>query len=153
MPTIDQLASSDALAPEDALPFFSDANNAARKVTLPVLASYLQALNKGEPDQTVYALTVDGASFSVTIEPATPGANVWAQLTPSGAFAAATITLPAEEVRGDGQEVLVSCTQAVTALTLDGNGAAVIGAPTTLAANGYFRMRFDQVGSAWFRVG
>lgn len=153
MPTIDQLASSDALEPEDTLPFYSKANSDARKVTLPVLAGYLQALNEGEPDQTVYALAVDGSTFTTTIEPAVAGGNVWALLTPSAPFTAGTITLPGIESRGDGQEVLVSCTQAVAALTVDGNGATVNGAPAALVANGFFRMRFDLVALAWFRVG
>lgn len=153
MPTIDQLASTNTLAPEDELPLYSKANQDARKVALPVLAGYLKALLDGQPDQTVYALAVAGSTFTTTIEPSAAGANVWAQLTLSGAFTAGTITMPGIATRGDGQEVLVTCTQAVTALTVAGNGAAVNGAPAALAANGYFRMRFDLVALAWFRVG
>jgi hypothetical protein len=47
----------------------------------------------------------------------------------------------------------VNTTQAVTALTVAGNGATVNGAPTTLAANGFFRIRFDAVLDVWYRVG
>jgi hypothetical protein len=53
----------------------------------------------------------------------------------------------------DRQELLVNCTQAVTTLAVSGNGATVTGAPTTLAANAFFRLRFDQASSVWYRVG
>jgi hypothetical protein len=53
----------------------------------------------------------------------------------------------------DGQQLLVSCTQAVTTLTVAGNGSTVNGAPATLAANAFFRLRFDGVFKAWYRVG
>jgi len=49
--------------------------------------------------------------------------------------------------------VLVNCTQAVTTLTINGNGATVTGAPTTLAANAFFRLRFEAVAGVWYRVG
>lgn len=153
MPTIDQLSSTAALAPEDVIPFFSDAAKDARKVTMPVLANYLKATLDGEPDETVYALAVVGSTFTTTIEPLTAGGNVHALLTPSAAFTAGTITLPGSDTRGDGQEVLVTCTKAITALTVAGNGAAVNGAPTTLAANGWFRMKFDLASITWYRVG
>lgn len=153
MPTIDQLASADELGPDDTFPFHSKANGDARKVAPTVLAAYLKSLLDGEPDQTVYALTVNGSTFATVIEPATVGGNVYAQLTLSGAFAAGTVTLPSIDTRGDGQEVLVTCTHAVAALTVPGNGAAVNGAPAALAANGFFRMRFDLVAGAWFRIG
>ena len=48
---------------------------------------------------------------------------------------------------------MVSCTQAVTTLTVSGNGSTVNGAPTTLAANGFFRLRYDGVFKAFYRVG
>jgi hypothetical protein len=53
----------------------------------------------------------------------------------------------------DKQEILVNCTQAITTLTVNGNGATVTGAPTTLSANGFFRLRFDGLANVWYRVG
>ena len=43
----------------------------------------------------------------------------------------------------DKQEALVNTTQAVTTLTIGANGATVIGAPTTLATNGFFKLTYD----------
>ena len=81
-------------------------------------------------------------------------ASIWLILTPTGTLATGTITLPAVANAVDRQEVLVNCTQIVTSLTVGGNGAtAVTGAPTTLAANAYFRMRYDAATLTWYRVG
>ena len=44
-------------------------------------------------------------------------------------------------------------TQAVTTLTVSGNGATVNGAPAALTANGFFRLRFDGVLGGWYRLG
>ena len=85
--------------------------------------------------------------FSVTVDQA----DTWLILTPVAGYAAGTIIMPA--TRSNGQVVQVNCTQAVTTLTVDGNGTTITGAPATIAANGFFKMQFDAVLSAWFRVG
>lgn len=74
-------------------------------------------------------------------------------LTPVAGYAAGTITLPLSSNLVDKQEILVICTQAVTTLTVAGNGASVVGEPSTLAANDYFRLRYDLPGNTWYRVG
>jgi hypothetical protein len=54
----------------------------------------------------------------------------------------------------DKQEVLVNCTQQVTALTVNGNGAvAVTGEPASLGADDYFRLKYDAIMRTWYRVG
>jgi hypothetical protein len=50
----------------------------------------------------------------------------------------------------DGQRIVVNCTQAVT--TLSYTGGTVNGAPTTIAANGFFTLEFDGVLGVWYRV-
>jgi hypothetical protein len=60
--------------------------------------------------------------------------------------------LPASTTAADKQTINVNCTQSVTTLTINGNGATVTGAPTTLAANAFFTLRFDAVTSTWYRV-
>jgi hypothetical protein len=75
-------------------------------------------------------------------------------LTPGGAYAAGTINLPPMAGAADGQRVLITCTQVVTILTLGLNGAtAILGGPTTLAANAFFTLRYDAVAKSWYRVG
>lgn len=80
--------------------------------------------------------------------------NIHLILTPTAGFAAGTLVLPGVAVAVDKQEVLVNTTQAVTTLTANGNGAvAVTGAPTTLAANAFFRLKYDAITQTWYRVG
>ena len=75
-------------------------------------------------------------------------------LTPLAGYATGTIVLPAVGNIVDKQEVIVNTTQAVTTLTVDGNGAvAVTGEPSGLAANDFFRLKYDLTVQTWYRVG
>jgi len=153
MPTIDQLSQASSISGADELALFSKRNGDTRKVTGEQLADYVLAAIDGEPDETIYSLTTDGNSFTVVVLPATPGGNAWALITLSVPAPAGTIILPGVDDRAHGQEVLVTCTQAVAVLTVNGSGAALAGAPGSLAANGYFRLRFDSISSTWYRIG
>lgn len=131
------------------IPFYDAANGQDRRASVTELSTLLQAQAVGAL-QTQYSAP-NATGFSVTISPTVTGGSVWLLLTPTAGFAAGTIVMPASPV--DGQEVLVSCTQAVTTLTVNGNGHTVNGAPTTLAANAFFKLRYDGVFGAFYRVG
>lgn len=75
-------------------------------------------------------------------------------LTPTTGFAAGTLVLPSSTSAVDRQEILINSTQQVTTLTIDGNGAiAVTGEPGTIAADGFFRLKYDLPTQTWYRVG
>lgn len=149
MTTINQLSSTDTLNASDLLPIFSTANGDARKASITVLAAFIQTLlAKPGSLQTQYA-SPNATGFTVAIAPAVEGASMFLLLTPVAGYAAGTISLPSAP--SDGQEVLVTCTQAVTALTV--NGGTINGAPAALTANGFFRLRYDGVNKSWYRVG
>ncbi len=93
------------------------------------------------------------ASTGFTVPITDSSASAWLVLTPSGTLAAGTITLPAVANCVESQEVLVSSSQIVTALTINTNGANIIGAPTTIVVGGFFRLRFEPVLKTWYRVG
>ena len=132
--------------------FYDATNGADRRCSVPALAAVLQT-ELDEPGELVTQYSAPAATgFSVTVAPATDGASMWLLLTPAAGYAAGTITLPEQAACVDGQEVLVSCTQSVAALTVAGNGSTVNGAPAALTANGFFRLRFDGVFRAWYRV-
>jgi hypothetical protein len=159
MPEINQLTAVDSLAAGDSFPIFDTSNGDARKVSASALLAYMQA-NLTFPDvtgvpqfDTQYAAP-SSSGFSVTITPVTAGNNVHLILTPTAGYAAGTIILPAVAGVVDKQEVLVNCTQQVTALTINGNGAvAVTGEPTSLGADDFFRLKYDAVLQTWYRVG
>lgn len=147
LPTVSDLSGSDLLA------IFSASVGTDSAATLALLLSWLQdQITTSSALETQFS-SPNATGFSVTVAPTATGGNVHLLLTPLAGYAAGTVTLPALASCADGQEVVVSSTQAVTTLTVAGNGATVNGAPTTLAANAFFRLRFVQVNSSWYCIG
>lgn len=101
--------------------------------------------------KTIQYFAPSATGWSVPIE--SESTNVWLIVTPTAGFATGTITLPAVINVVEGQEILVNCTQSVGALTINGNGANVIGAPSALSANGFFLLKFEPILKNWYRVG
>lgn len=130
---------------------WSTANGDTRKVSLTTLAAFLSTLGSTSGGQVTQYSAPAATGFVATIE--NSSASAYLILTPTGTFAAGAILLPALASCTDGQTVTVTCTQIVTALTVSGNGATVNGAPTTLAANGFFTLKFDGVLNVWYRIG
>lgn len=153
MSSIDKLSKVTTLSAGDLVALFSGSVGNDVAATLATLLAWLQTqLTSSGLFSTQYSAPA-ATGFSVTVVPTTSGGSVFLLLTPAAGYAAGTVTLPAQAACVDGQEVLCSCTQAVTTLTVAGNGSTVNGAPTTLAANGFFRLRFDGVFKAWYRAG
>lgn len=157
MTTINKLTRTDEVGAGDLVPVYIQNQGDARAAAMSVILDYIQAnitfptdVNPGE-FVTQYA-SPSATAFNI---PVTPGAdNIWLILTPTAGFATGTITLPPVAGVVDKQEVLVNCTQQVTALTVNGNGAiAVTGEPTSLGADGFFKLRYDFFSSSWYRVG
>jgi hypothetical protein len=154
MPEINQLSAVSALAAGDQLPVYSSAHGDARKASLTTLLAYLQAnldFTVGAPFITQYSAP-SATGFSVAIEDGP--SNIHLILTPVAGYADGTIVLPSVGNAVDGQMILVNCTQAVTTLVVDGNGAtAVTGEPAALTANAFFTLKYDAPTSSWYRVG
>lgn len=141
------------IAVADSIPFGSSANGADRRTSVTQLVALIQALLTADNDPSTQYASPNATGFNVQIAPPADGGSVWLLLTPLAGYAAGTITLPAQALCVDGQELIVNSTQAVTTLTVAGNGSSVNGAPATLAANAFFRLRFDGVSKNWYRVG
>ena len=149
MASIDRLNQGD-IAAADSIPFGSATQGADRRTSVSQLAAVLQSLMTARGSAQQYS-SPNATGFSVTVSPVSEGGWVWLLLTPTAGFAAGTLVLPYGA--HDRQEVTVTCTQAVTTLTVNGNGAAVNGSPSTLAANGFFRLKYDAVNASWYRIG
>lgn len=108
-----------------------------------VLMAYINgALSQGR--LTVQYASPNATAFSVTVGQS----DTHLLLTPAGAYADGAVVLP---VGVDREVVTVTSTQAVTALSV--TGGTIYGAPTTLAANGFFTLKYDGVIGAWYRIG
>ena len=151
MSTINQLSGLSQLSSGDLLPVYSQNNGDARKVAVSQLLTYFQASFASPTVAT--NLYVPTTGFNVTV-PTPVSTQQWMILQPAATLAAGTITLPLNTGTPNGTEVLVTSTQIITSFTLALNGAtAAFGAPTTLAANAFFRMRFYQSTNSWYRIG
>jgi hypothetical protein len=151
MTTINQLSAVDLVSSSDQVPIYSSTNGDARKASMSVIKEYMQeGITAADDKITQYAAPLTGTTVQVTDD----SDSIWLILTPAGTLAALTIKVPTLANSVDKQEILVNCTQIITSLTVDDNDTTVVGAPTTLAAaNAFFRLRFDEVLSTWYRIG
>lgn len=153
---ISKLTALDTLAAGDNLAIGSATNGDDRRAALSTLLTFMQN-NLTIVDATAFADYItqyaapSATGFSIQVNDADD--NIHLIITPVAGYAAGTIVLPSILNAIDGQELLCNCTQAVTTLTINGNGATVAGEPATLAANDFFRLRYDLPGTTWYRVG
>ena len=145
--TISQLSAVTALATGDQIVVWSSSNGDTRKASLTTLLAFFedQFAAPGFETQT-NAPTSSGFNLQLTASTE----SIWAVVNPTGAFAAGTITLPAMASSFDGQQILVTCSDSITALTVAGNGAVVIGAPTSLGVGGFFALRYNESQASWY---
>lgn len=111
------------------------------------VADFVNRLIGGASGVSTQYASPNATGFSVSVE---NSFNNWLLLTPLAGYAAGTLVLPDSPV--NLQQVTVSCTQSVTTLTVSGNGKTVNGAPTTLAANATFSLRYDGLNQSWYRI-
>lgn len=147
--TIRRLNTVDTISPGDLVPTYSNVyGNDAGITWANVISSLGIVTGTGTGTTTQYSTPATGANVKAT--PVNTGEKVWLLLTPAATLATLTITLLDSPV--DQQEVNVTTTQTITALTVAGNGKTVLGAPTTLSANGFFTLRYDAVNQTYYRV-
>ncbi len=151
MPTINQLSQMSQVSGADLLAVYSSNNGDARKLSISALLNYFQQTFASPTMATSVYVPTTGFSIAV---PTPVSQQQWMLLQPAGTLASGTITLPLNTATPDGTEVLITSTQIVTTLTISLNGAtAANGAPTTLAANGFARLRFVLSTNSWYRIG
>lgn len=142
------------LSSGDLLPVYSSANGARRKASINTLKSYMQSnltLSDSIPQYVTQYSAPSATGFNVAVN--SNSNNTHLILTPVAGYATGTITLPLNTVCIDKQLFMVNCTQAVTTLTVSGNGATVVGQPTAFSANGFFTLKYDLTLNRWYRVG
>lgn len=150
MTTINQLPVLSDVSSGDQVLVYSPNNGDARRMSVSALLSYFQQ-QFASPTVSKSDYT-PGTGFNIAV-PTPVSTQQWILIRPAGTLAAGTITLPLNTSTPDGTEVLVTTTQTITSLTVAINGAtAANGAPTTLSANGFFRLRFDLATNSWYRI-
>jgi hypothetical protein len=151
MTDINQLSTADTLTAGDLLPIWRTNNSDTRKTSLTALQSFMQTNLTFSAGQFVVQYAAPAAtSFTVALLANTN--NQWLILTPLAAYAAGTITFPLLSTVTDNQEILIFSTQAVTTLTLSGNGATIVGAPTGISQNGAVRFKYNSLATTWYVI-
>lgn len=98
-------------------------------------------------DDSIDSITAPQAGGSHTICDGTS----WCHLTPATTLASFTLTMPAHPI--DKEEMLISSTAAISALTLQPNsGQSIDLAPTSLPAHGATRFRYLAASATWIRL-
>lgn len=137
----------------DGVVIYSNSQGDFREISFTNLTTALQAaltLGRAEAVSQYAAPSVDPFTVAIT----DGDDDIHLMLTPTLGVANATITLPSVANVRDKQLVIVNCTQAIAALTVNGNGAlAVTGEPAAMLANDFFTLCYDLPTSTWYRIG
>lgn len=152
MAQINQLSTVDAIQGGDLFAIYVNNLGDTRSTSVTLLQAYLQA----NLDFPVGVFTNQYSSPATGFNVNVLGGNYWLIITPVATLATGTVTLPDVTSLSGNEEVLVNCTQIISTLTVAKNalntGTAVVGAPTSLADNEFFRMKYDNLSKNWYRV-
>jgi len=147
MTDLSKIARKDTFDDSDNVLVYSNSLNDARLIPKSVItASLTSTSSKG---LTQYA-SPSSTAFTVLINDSYQ--DVWLILQPTGTLAAGTIKLPSSSQVIDNQTVTIFSTNEVTTLTIDLNGSSGTGMPTTIAANGFFTLRYNSTLKTWYKV-
>lgn len=151
MTDINRLSPTDEIENGDLLPIWDTSNGGTRKISVSQLKEWLEA-NYSKGSFIVQRSAPNITGFTTTL--LDTNNNVHLILTPTAGFAAGTIKLPPQTSLSDQQEIIINTTHQITVLTMDLNGAvAISGEPTSMAADDWFRLKYDQGSQTWYRIG
>lgn len=141
---------TDRISPNDSVVIWSANNQDYRGVPIELLIERIQENKLDQPPINIQHFNPN-ADFTLNIENHDVG--TYLILNPSVSITTGSIKLPERYTVTDGQVLLVACAQQVNNFSVDGNNALVIGAPNALAANGFFKLKYDKLSNTWYRVG
>jgi hypothetical protein len=149
MPYINQLPVLAQLSGGDSILVYSPTNGDARRASITSLIEYFQAIF-ADPNYLTIINAPTNSGFNLQLGAQTQ--SLFLIINPTGAFAAGTITLPPVASCFDGQEILVVSSQSIAALTVNGNGATLLGTPSALGIGSFFTIRFNLLQSTWYTL-
>ncbi|QGA11047.1 hypothetical protein GFH30_06435 [Acinetobacter wanghuae] len=143
---------TDRIGPNDSVVLWSANNQDFRGVPVDLLVEKIQeGIKKVDYPPINIQHFNPNADFTLDIENHEVG--TYLILNPSVSITTGSIKMPERYDVADGQVLLVACAQQVDNFSVDGNNALVIGAPNALAANGFFKLKYDKLSNTWYRVG
>jgi hypothetical protein len=149
MPTINQLSAINSLSAGDNILVYAPGEGDTRRASLSTLLAFFESYF-ADPDYTTQISAPTSSGFNLQLGAQTQ--SLFLIINPTGAFAAGTITLPPVASCFDGQEILVVSSQSIAALTVNGNGATLLGTPSALGIGSFFTIRFNHLQSTWYTL-
>jgi hypothetical protein len=149
MPTINQLSAINSLSAGDNILVYAPGEGDTRRASLSTLLAFFESYF-ADPDYTTQISAPTSSGFNLQLGAQTQ--SLFLIINPTGAFAAGTITLPPVASCFDGQEILVVSSQSIAALTVNGNGATLLGTPSALGIGGFFTIRFNSLQATWYTL-
>lgn len=147
-----RLNTTDTLEAGDQVVLFRTKNGDYRAIPFDTL---VQLILDQVPTPVYQAATIQlfnpNANFTKIIDNNIAG--TYLVMNPSTVIATGALVLPSVNDIIDGQEVLVTSSQQITDLTIDANGATVIGAPDAMGATAFFKLKYEELSQTWYRVG
>lgn len=138
------------LESSDQFIIFNTQNGYKKYASLALVSTYLS--NQINSQYGIVTEYYNPTTTGFTIVVQAQSGSVWLVVKPSAAFALGTIVLPSLFNLIDKQEISFYSSQAITSLVINGNGATVLGQPSSIAQNGFFTLRFDKINNSWYRV-
>jgi hypothetical protein len=139
---------TDAMTSNDVIPYAPNGGGTSYQATLAKLLTFFQSTFTS-PTFTVQAVVpVSGDTRAI----GSVSTSVWLIMTPAATLATLTITLPPVASAVDGQTIMVSTSQELTALTVTASGATVATFPTRVSANASFTVRYNAANLTWYQV-
>lgn len=148
-----RLNTTDRVGPCDSVVVWSGDNQDYRGVPIHVFWEALKACIKDDGNTSALYIQHFNPNGDFTLNIENHEVGTYLILNPSVSITTGSIKLPERYSVADGQSLLVACSQQVNNFSVDGNNALVIGAPNALAANGFFKLKYDKLSNTWYRVG
>tara|TARA_R110000782_G_scaffold62439_1_gene128330 strand:+ start:212 stop:2425 length:2214 start_codon:yes stop_codon:yes gene_type:complete len=131
------------------MPIWDGSNGDTRKASMTTLLAYITS-NFVDPDYTTRIIAPSATAF--TIDAGSTGDSLWLIVNPVAAYASGSIWLPPATSAVDGQEIVVTFTAAVTALSFSAVGATVSGFPSGVDPDDTFRLRYNTEQLTWYAI-
>lgn len=140
----------DTISLGDLMVLFQQNGATYSAATINTLLTLLKANITNGGFTTQYSSPATGGTVIVT----TGTLDIRVLLTPAATLANLAFTLPLSTTAVDGQRVLITSTQILSAVTYNLNGAAaVVGAKTAFATvNEFQTLTFDKPSQTWYRT-
>lgn len=156
MPTINQLFSAMSIQGSDLIPVFTSGSQTTRRVTVSQFLEFIDAQQPANAStvSTQYAAPGVNGFIVQILQPVTGGPDVHMIINPLDSYATGTIKLPPFNTAFDGQQVIITTTKSIAAVTIDLNGAlAGFGLPSSLGDNDSLIVAFDAPSASWYMLG